>query len=173
MNRFESNLQCTRKAMLPLCILAVFVGPSSVVAQQKAPATPDLVRNVDEPGFNSYQSWKSIVIDHAFTGNDYFTIPANKLLVVEHISVSGDSDIGAGPVSVTLTCANGSSSFANHYLVLTPQFNITSQGSTRYVATQPLKCYASGTGLQVHVFASAINTIRVWNISVSGYLVPE
>src|SRR5215472_17278097 len=130
MNRFESLLHSTRRTMLPLGILAVCVFSPSLGAQgQKPPATPDLVRNVDEPGFNSYQSWKSIVIDHAFTGNDFFTIPSNKLLVVEHISVSGDSDTGPGPVSVTLTCANGSSSFANHYLVLTPQFNITSQGS--------------------------------------------
>ena len=173
MNGFEKLFNYARRGVLPLGILAVCVSSPSLWAQQKAPATPDLVRNIDEPGFNSYQSWKSLVIDHAFTTNDFFTIPANKLLVVEHVSVSGDSDIGPGPVSVTLTCANGSSSFANHYLVLTPQFNITSQGSTRYVATQPLKCYATGTGLQVHVFASAINTIRVWNVSVSGYLVPE
>src|SRR5215469_9739871 len=106
MNRFEKLFNYTRRAFLPLGILAVCVSSPSLRAQQKAPATPELVRNIDEPGFNSYQSWKSLVINHGFSADDSFTIPANKVLVVEHVSVSGDSDtVGSPAVSVTLTCS--------------------------------------------------------------------
>jgi hypothetical protein len=172
MNRFESVCQYTRRAILPLSILAVCLFSPSVRAQgQKAPATPDLIRNVDEPGFNSYQSWKALIINHGVAADDSFTIPPNKVLVLEHISVSGDSDT-VQPVTVQLNCQNGSS-FALHFLVMSPQFTIAVQGATHYVASQPLKCYASGQGLSVHIIAGAINTVRRWDVSVSGYLVPE
>jgi hypothetical protein len=161
-------------AMIAIVGVGMFVGSKSALAQVKSSVTPDLVRNIDEPGFNPFQwSMNTLFTNPAFTVS--VPIPTNKVAVIEHVSASGLLD-SIGVVQGFLVCSNGSQE-VRHSLVLTPQGTIN--GFTMWAVSQPIKCYgttqtASSGGVFVHVQNSAINLNQhTWVVAVSGYLVPQ
>src|SRR5262249_42328281 len=76
--RLLAKLSSTAAMIAAVAILATSVGPKHVAAQQKNPLAPDLVRNVDEPGFNPYQASVNIFLTN-FSGDASLPIPTGKV----------------------------------------------------------------------------------------------
>jgi hypothetical protein len=175
------KLKPTHKAMAGVAVIAALtmVGMSmswnSATAQQKKPVTPDLVRNIDEPGFNPYEHSQNITVGPV-SATASFPIPTNEVVVIEHVSLSGGLQ-GDGVVQAFIRCSTTSdaSQEVNHSLVLVPQGENESNGFKFYSASQPIKCYASSTGtLTVHVQTGTIQSTQpIWVMAVSGYTVPQ
>ena len=152
-------------------IITTSIGPQHATAQQKGIVVPQLVRNVDEPGFNPYQASQNILFTN-FSGDATFTIPQNKVAVIEQVSASGALQTGSVP-QVFVRCRNESVE-VNHSLPVIPQGEVN--GLTVFAGSEPFKCYATappGT-LNVHVQSGTLQTAQhTWVMAVSGYLVPE
>jgi len=157
-------------------IVVSWIGPPYAVAQQKPPATPQLVRNVDESGFNPFQTSHTTFFGvNTVSINESLPVPVNKVAVVEHVSASGALSLGAIPRGF-VRCSNGAQE-VNHSLVF------TAQGSTSiltaWATSQPIKCYATTAtstsgGLFIHIEANAFQTLQPsWVVAASGYVVPE
>jgi hypothetical protein len=158
-----------------IALLAIMVygsGWRPAAAQQKNPLAPTLIRNIDEPGFNIFQQSQNILFTN-FSGTATLTIPAGKVVVIEHASASGGLETG-GTAQLFLRCANGDfSEQVNHSLVLFPQGQVN--GITEYSASQPVKCYAISPGsVSLHVQSSNLNTAQhTWVMAISGYTLPQ
>jgi hypothetical protein len=157
-------------------IIATWVGPQHAAAQQKGPATPDLVRTVDEPGFNRFQtSHNTFFSVNSIAITESLPVPTEKVAVVEHVSASGALSLGAIPRGF-VRCSDGAQE-VNHSLVFTAQGSDTRL--TVWAASQPIKCYATtatstSAGLSIHVQTNAFQTLQPsWVVAASGYLVPE
>ena len=71
-----------------LAAFALVSGFKHAAAQQKGPVVPQIIRNIDEPGFNPFQASQNILFTN-FSGDATFTIPQNKVAVIEQVSASG------------------------------------------------------------------------------------
>src|SRR5215470_7906828 len=154
-----------------VAIIVTSIAPKHASAQQKTNVTPELVRNIDEPGFNPYQASQNILFTN-FSGDATFTIPSGKVAVIEQVSASGALQTGSVP-QVFVRCRNESME-VNHSLPLIPQGQVN--GLTVFSGSEPFKCFATappGT-LNVHVQSGTLQTAQhTWVMAVSGYLVPE
>jgi len=157
-------------------IVVSWIGPPYAVAQQKPPATPQLVRNVDESGFNPFQTSHNTFFGvNTVSITESLPVPVNKVAVVEHVSASGALSLGAIPRGF-VRCSNGAQE-VNHSLVFTAQGSDTRL--TTWATSQPIKCYATtatstSAGLSVHVQTNAFQTLQPsWVVAASGYVVPE
>jgi len=173
MRRFKNHLI----AALVLGLLAIAgMGPKHAIAQQKTIETPQLVRNVDEPGFNPFQLTASMFVS-GYTGSVSLPIPSGKVAVIEFVSAGGSLPAG-GLASAFVNCGHGANR-AGHTLPLTAQGSLN--GSNRWVISQPVKCYATTQtsadvgGLTVGVSTTTFtgSSSYTWVVTVSGYLVPE
>jgi len=175
----------TARATVRLLTIAVMatigLGMSAgrAVAQTKNPLAPQLVRNIDEPGFNPYQHSVNTTLDASAggcCGTVIFPIPTNTVVVVEHVSMSGGFH-SPGIVQAFLRCSmtSDASQEVNHSLVLVSQGENPSNGFTVYSASQPIKCYASAPGsLSLHVQSNSFTSGQpIWVMAVSGYTVPR
>src|SRR5262245_58232939 len=108
-------------AIAGIGIIGACVSSTPAAAQQKVVTTTDLVPNIDEPGFNPYQRSQNILFT-TVSGTLLFPIPANRVIVVEHVSLSGLVQSG-GVVQAFLRCSltSDASQEVNHSLVLFPQ----------------------------------------------------
>src|SRR5262249_3294732 len=156
-----------------LVMLGTWMSSSRATAQQKKPATPDLVRNIDEPGFNPYQHSQNVTVGPV-SATAFFPIPTNEVVVIDHVSLSGGLQ-GGGVVQAFIRCSTTSDATeeVNHSLVLFPQGTNESNGFTFYSASQPIQCYAAEPGsLTVHVQTGTIQSTQpIWVMAVSGYTV--
>jgi len=157
-------------------ILAIWTGPQHVAAQQKPPATPDLIRNIDEPGFNRFQtSHNTFFSVNSVAITESFQVPLQKVAVIEHVSASGALSLGAIPRGF-VRCSDGAQE-VNHSLVFTAQGSDTRL--TTWAASQPIKCYATtatstSAGLSIHIQTNAFQTLQPsWVVAATGYLVPD
>ena len=153
------------------------VGARPAAAQVKPTITPDLVRNVDEPGFNGYQFSAHFTTDVVGIADAELPVPSGKVAVIEHVSASGVLEGTGITVRALLRCRNGGGAEVNHSLVLTSQgvFN----GLNFFALSQPIKCYATTAsttsgGLNFHLESNTIQRSQhIWVIAVSGYTVPQ
>jgi len=154
-----------------IAIIGVWMISNRAAAQQKNPLAPLLVRNIDEPGFNPYQSSQNILFTN-FSGDATFQIPAGRVAVIEQVSASGALQTGSVP-QVFVRCRNESVE-VNHSLPLFSQGEVN--GLTVWAGSQQFKCYATaapGT-LNVHVQSGTFQTAQhTWAMAVSGYTVPQ
>src|SRR5215471_6297751 len=166
--------------MTVMATVAVLAGTRNVSAQQmpgevKSSVSIQIVRNVDEPGFNVYQHSQNVTVGPV-SATAFFPILTNKVVVVEHVSLSGGLQ-GGGAVQAFVRCSTTSDAAqeVNHSLVLVPQGTNPSNGFTFYSASQPIKCFASAPGsLTVHVQTGTIQSAQpIWVMAVSGYTVPQ
>jgi hypothetical protein len=174
--RISVNLLAGAAIVAAAGIILSWIGPPYAVAQQKPPATPQLVRNVDESGFNPFQTSHNTFFGvNAASINETLPVPVNKVAVVEHVSASGTLSIGSIPRGF-LRCSNGAQE-VNHSLVFTAQGS--NSNVTFWVTSQPTKCYATTAtstsgGLFVRIETNAFQTLQpTWVVAASGYLVPE
>jgi hypothetical protein len=154
-----------------LAILAFGSGWKRAGAQQKNPLAPTLVRNIDEPGFNRFQTSQNILFTN-FSGTAFLPLPAGEVAVIEHASASGALETG-GTAQLFLRCFDGTEE-VNHSLVLFAQGQVN--GLTQYSASQPIKCYgvAGANNVSLHVQASNFNSAQhTWVMAISGYTVPQ
>jgi len=162
-------------AIVAIAIVGTWISSNRATAQQKKPDTPELVRNIDEPGFNTYQHSQNITVGPV-SATAFFPIPTNEVVVVDHVSLSGGLQ-GAAVAQAFIRCSTTSdaSGEVNHSLVLVPQGENESNGFKFYSASQPIKCYASAPGsLSVHVQTGTIQSAQpIWVMAVSGYTVPK
>ena len=166
-------------AIAAIVMIGIWISSNRATAQDKKPATPDLVRNIDEPGFNPYQHSVNTTLDASAggcCGTVIFPIPTNTVVVVEHVSMSGGFH-SPGIVQAFLRCSmtSDASQEVNHSLVLVSQGENPSNGFTVYSASQPIKCYASAPGsLSLHVQSNSFTSGQpIWVMAVSGYTVPR
>ena len=159
----------TAAAIAAIAFLLAGSNRGAAGAQQKPPATPLLVRSIDEPGLNPFQESQNILFTN-FSGTAFFTTPPGRLAVIEEVSISGAVSSG-GEVQAFFRCFDSvTSQEVNHSLVLFPQGDVN--GFTQYSGNQACKCYASAGGLSVHVQSSNFNSSQhTWVMAVSGYLV--
>jgi hypothetical protein len=156
-----------------MAVIGLGMSANPTDAQDKKPVTPDLVRNIDEPGFNPYQH-SSEVFSEDCCSIESFPIPVNKVVVVEHVSVTvaGPS---AGLVAASVQCSTtaDASGFVEHFLVMVQQGTVL--GTTFYTASQPVKCYAASPGsLAVSIARNGFTPGTAhWFMSISGYTVPR
>jgi hypothetical protein len=154
-----------------LAALMPWSGAKRAEAQTKGIVVPQLVRNIDEPGFNPFQESQTILFTN-FSGDATLPIPAGKVAVIEQVSASGAVQTG-GVVQVFVRCRNGDVE-VNQSLALFPHGEVN--GLTAYAGGQAFKCYASAAPgiLNIHVQASNFNTAQhTWVMAASGYLVPQ
>ena len=154
-----------------VAIIVTSIAPKHASAQQKTIVTPDLVRNIDEPGFNPYQASQNILFTN-FSGDATFTIPSGKVAVIEQVSASGALQTGSVP-QVFVRCRNESME-VNHSLPVIPQGQVN--GLTVFAGSEPFKCFATASPgtLNVHVQSGTLQSAQhTWVMAVSGYLVPE
>lgn len=137
------------------------------------PGKPALIRNIDEPGRNPFQVNGSITLGGS-GGEFKIPIPKGKMVVFEHVSVSG-----ALPhqqrVLVRLTCNMNlldATAEAKINLVVFPQGPVV-DGAQLYVASQPVKGYATEFAfVQVVISIPQPTPAPIWFVSAVGYLVP-
>src|SRR5262249_15909387 len=156
----------TARVLAIAVLAAIGLGMSAqrAVAQTKNPLAPQLVRNIDEPGFNPYQhSQNTLTSGCNCSATVVFDLPANEVVVVEHASVTG-ACVAGGAVQAFLRCSTtqDATQEVNHALVLVPEGSVN--GFTFYSASQPVKCYASAPGsLSLHVQTGALGqTQHTW-----------
>jgi len=154
---------------------AVHASAQSTPGQVKSSVSIQIVRNVDEPGFNVYQHSQNITIGPV-SATAFFPILTNRVVVVEHVSLSGGLQ-GGGVVQAFVRCSTTSDATqeVDHSLVLVPQGTNESNGFTFYSASQAIKCFAAAPGsLSVHVQTGTIQAAQpIWVMAVSGYTVPQ
>ncbi len=162
-------------AIAALATGVLWFGLKKAGAQQKPTVTPDLVRNVDEPGFNPLEE-EFNTTNNGVGFTLFFDVPTNKVAVIEHVSLSGAVPTGQ-VVQAFAICEVppvDARHEAEHALVMVPQGSVN--GLTYFAASQPIKCYASpGTNtLALHMQTFPISAGgQIWHGSVSGYLVPQ
>jgi hypothetical protein len=168
MNQLIKSLSAATALATAAVIVTEFV-PNHAVAQQKPPATPTLVASIYEPGFNPYQtSHGTFFAVNTVSITESLPIPTGKIAVVEHVSASGALSTGAVPRGF-VECFNGNQQ-VSHSLVFFSQGNLN--GLTMWAASQPIKCYATGNGLDVHIQTNAFQTAQPsWLVAASGYTV--
>jgi hypothetical protein len=170
------NLYTTNRSRVPMIaavtLAAAVAGASRTSAQQKSPISIQVVRNIDEPGFNPYQTSHGTFFSvNSVSITEEMPIPAGKIAIIEHVSASGALSNGSIPRGF-LRCFNGSEE-VDHSLVF------ISQGSdsrlTTWATSQAIKCYATADGsLSIHVQTNQFQTLQPsWVVAVSGYVVPQ
>jgi hypothetical protein len=158
-----------------MVVAATLVSPAQAAAQQKPSIPVDLVRNVDEPGFNPYE----VELNAQSSGVGFtlfFPVPTNKMAVIEHVSLTGEVPTGQVVQAFLICEVPPADAFheAEHALVLVPQGSFN--GNTWYTASQSIKCMASegSNTLAIHMQTFPFSAGgQIWHGSVSGYLVPQ
>ena len=168
MNQLIKALSVVTAIATAAVIVTEFV-PNHAVAQQKPPATPTLVASIYEPGFNPYQTSRNTFFAvNTVSINEVLPLITGKITVVEHVSASGALSTGAVPRGF-VECFNGNQQ-VTHSLVFFSQGNLN--GLTMWAASQPIKCYATGNGLNLHVQTNVFQTAQPsWVLAASGYTV--
>jgi hypothetical protein len=154
------------KSTFPLPFLltcALFLG--SVDAQaQGLPAEP-YQRSVNTSVWTNSGTGTTSFVN--FSGN--WSIPAGKVLVVEHVSVRVRVNAGER-ITVSLTCQGTPAGLSAHRLVLTSQG--TFDGFEHLVGTTPLRCYTSNQMI-VNIVRNSQKPLTLTanaEFSVSGFL---
>jgi hypothetical protein len=155
-----------------LAIVAVVAGAGHSHAQQKNPISIQLVRNVDEAGFNPYQTSHGTFFSvNSVSITEDMPVPTGKIAVIEHISASGALSTGSIPRGF-VRCFNGSQE-VDHSLAFLSQGS-SPNGLTTWTTSQPIKCYATDGGLSIHVQTNAFQTLQPsWVVAASGYVLPQ
>jgi hypothetical protein len=175
MNTYRTS--CSRAvAVIAATVLAVVASAGAASAQQKAPVTPTLVANIYEPGFNAYQtSHNTFMPVNTVAFTEDLPVPPGRIAVIEHVSVSGALSNGAIPRAF-VRCNNAGQEVLHSLIFI-------SEGSdsklTTWVASQPIKCYATtatstSSGLSIHLQTNSFQTLQPsWVVAASGFLLPE
>jgi hypothetical protein len=176
MNPFSTKYS---KMIVIATLLGLLTSANPAAAQFKSPTTPDLVRNIDEPGFNGYQFSANYTTDVVGIADAELAVPLGKVAVIEHVSASGGLDGTDLVVRALLRCRNGGGVEVVHSLVLTPQGVNSGNGISFFSLSQPIKCYATtgsstSGGLSFHLESNSIQRSQhIWVVAVSGYTVPQ
>ena len=166
-------------AIATVALLGLLISVNPAAAQVKSSIPVDLVRNVDEPGFNGYQFSANFTTDVIGIANAELAVPPGKVAVIEHVSASGGLDGTDLVVRALLRCRNGGGAEVIHSVVLTPQGVNSASGISFFTVSQPIKCYATTAGatsggLSFHLESNSIQRSQhIWVIAVSGYTVPQ
>ena len=129
-----------------------------------SPAGPVPVRDVDNPARQPFTFQQDIEIPPNVIGGVSFTVPANKRLVIEQVSVRDLEDRAAeSEVEAELHTSTGGQEF-RYYFAATP--------SVYWVASSQVRCYADAeTTVFVGVFRDPGVFAAEVEFNVSGYLV--
>jgi hypothetical protein len=150
-------------ALAAVALVALATGCASTggdVAVVNTAQAPALVRDVDRPGREAFQSTGTVTNTLDVT---LFHVPADKRLVVEFVSGFCNTSQNVPVHTVRL------SGSVDHFL--TPTVFPTSPGSTFAVITQLTRIYvAPMAALKVTVFPTAANSTTSCAISISGHL---
>jgi hypothetical protein len=133
--------------------------------------TPLPVHEVANPASQPFQAYVSFSIASGSTSSGPIVllgvVPPGKRLVIEYVTMLGESGSGKMAAWISTTVAGVS---AQHYLVLTEQGPL--YGVPAFAASQPMRVYADpGTEVTGFVIRSDTTGTADGNISVSGYLV--
>jgi hypothetical protein len=144
-----------------LLLGATVLGMASGTAN--AQAKPALVRSVDEP---ARQPFQTNLLPNSSTSNSnavYYQVPAGKRLVIEYISAQAQDLSGTGGASLTLgTTAGGN--FVSYFVFIGATDNRAYNQATRIYADP-------GTYVQAFVFNGSGTTHCGSSLNISGYLV--
>jgi hypothetical protein len=157
---------CNLRALVCVCSLSAGL---AIAAEPPTPSQPyqasinTSIWNTSGPGATTSSA--------SFSG-PVWSIPANKILVVEHVSARVRVNPGE-KVNVSITCQSSATinlGLSEHQLVLTSvgQFD----GLERLVGSMPLRCYTTST-LLVGLVRNAVGTVSpgLTEVAVSGFLV--
>jgi hypothetical protein len=148
-------------SLLAACVL--FLGAVDALAQGN-PAEP-YQRSVNTSVWTNSGTGTTSFVN--FSGN--WSIPAGKMLVVEHVSVRVRANPGER-ISVSVTCQGTPAGLSAHRLVLSSQG--TFDGFEHLVGTTPLRCYTTGL-LLVNVQRNSQKPLTLaanTEFSVTGFL---
>jgi hypothetical protein len=153
-----------------LVLLATSLNSGYAIAQiGKSDITPVLVRNIDEPGRNPFQTSQNVLFTN-FSATAFLVVPTGKIAVIETVSASGAVSSG-GTFQGFVRCFDGNME-VNHSLVFTAQGEVN--GFTQYSSNQPIRCYAIPGGLSVHVQTSNFNSSQhTFVMAASGYVLTQ
>ena len=148
--------------------------PIPVVAQGTSAVeitntTPLAVRDADNPARQPFQGEASVAFPAGGdTINVFFTVPAGKRLVVEHVTATIAVSPGQHALMNVMTTANGNQ--AVHFMSPTPQGEWI--GFQVFGVSQPVRFYADA-GTQVRLQANKNGTTGIGSatVSLSGHLV--
>jgi hypothetical protein len=151
--------------------IPVNVGNTSAIPVNVGNTAPIVVRDADQSARQLYQFSTGGIIP-AGVANDCivtFTVPADKTLVVQYVTVSGTGHQG-DDMRLSLSITNGGNSqYANHvvdfhWLSATSAFFVGSQQMTAYGAPGSIACF----GLQRDSGSTAV----LAEFTLAGYLIP-
>jgi hypothetical protein len=131
-----------------------------------------LVQSRDEPARQPFQRFGSFQIEApAFGGNDSFTVPAGKRLVIEYVSFRSNILTGANQI-VSFSLGNqGGGSIGGFGFV--PQTTIDSAVSTTgFIAHEPIRAYCDpGTSVTVTAIRNSTVGSDTVSYTLTGYFV--
>jgi len=147
----------------------------TAIAQQKPSVNITWIRNVDEPGLNYFQtSHATFISGNSPTLIEAMPVPPGKTVVIEHVSLSGRLATGSVPLAYAV-CVIANQEI-HHSIPLTMQGS--SNGTTAWSASQPIKCYAGPntlgfpSSLYIRVETNVFQTLQpFWTVAASGYVV--
>jgi hypothetical protein len=146
-----------------VALVALTTGCASTggdVAVVNTAQSPALVRDVDRPGREAFQTTGTVTNTLEVT---LFHVPSDKRLVVEFVSGFCNSSQNVPVHTVRL------SGSVDHFL--SPTVSPTGPGSAFAVITQPTRIYVAPLApLKVTVFPTAANPTTSCAISISGHL---
>ena len=164
MNRLKNQiLLAAGFALLAGVISGVTAAPAIAQAIKAA-----LIKNVDEPGRNPY----TFEIQCAVSATSCFLtaplVPANKRLVIEHIS--GSIDVAPGSKISDMAIVAALSPTILRRARLFPQYALTIFGKDRYVVNDPVLVYIDAAD-KPGIAISATLPVIEGSLTLSGYLV--
>jgi hypothetical protein len=131
-----------------------------------------LVQSRDEPARQPFQRFGSFEIEApAFGGNDSFTVPAGKRLVIEYVSFRSNILTGANQI-VSFSLGNqGGGSIGGFGFV--PQTTIDSAVSTTgYIAHESLRAYCDpGTNVSITAIRNSTVGSDTVSYTITGFFV--
>ena len=143
------------------------VNVANAVRIGNPPASPVLVRDVDEPVHRPLQIPGGIIFNFNGTANyPIFPVPAGKRFVIEYVSARVQLQPGQGLDQFDIWTTGGGVSLPHHMIA-------TTQGNTGVsLVSQPVRFYADpGTLVSIFVRSTIQNVIGSGSLSLSGYLV--
>jgi hypothetical protein len=153
-------------------ISLVLLMSSSRIASAAPPGlVPFWVRAADNPAFQPFHHQVRFDVADNTTGScGSFPLPANRLLVVEHLSVILNTEQGESGI-VDFRLNEGGQTKQQHYVPLHDQGYIL--GFQRHVASEPVSVYidSSNSGLTAWVCAAVSDGDASGWMDVSGHLV--
>ena len=150
-------------------VAAAQSGTWNVAITGNSAASPLSTKNVDEPGRNPYQERLTCNVVAGNAGRctaQGLAVPANKRLVIEHVSAQLVVDTGRGIEETEL----GSPSFQQFLSSRLENFNIPGSRDTYYVNDRVLLYLEAGEQPTFRAKTATFSAISI-NATISGYFI--